>query len=121
MESGEGKEEGRGMRRGWEGRKKMGVKDRCGEERRKAGRGRKKEKGQGREEKRKTAMGTEKERKTSTGLPVSTHTVSLSLPAGWCGFQSVFAKHSAPSLTGASKNLLLLSSYKPTSLHQCRE
>lgn len=62
------------------GRKKMGVKDRRGEGRWKAGEeGKRRKDKEGREEKRKTAMGTEKERKTSTGLPVSTHTQSLSL------------------------------------------
>lgn len=96
MESGEGKEKGRGMRGGWGGRKKTGVKDGCGEGRRKAGRGREKEKGQGREGgKKEDSDGDREGKKDIHWSPrVHTHTVSLSPPAGWCGFQSVFAKHS---------------------------
>ena len=85
MESGEGKEKGRGMRGGGEGERRWAGRTGVGR-----GGGRRGEEGkrrkdkEGREEKRKTAMGTEKERKTSTGLPVSAHTQSLSLllPAG---------------------------------------
>ena len=101
----------------------MGVKDRCGEGQRKAGRGRKKEKGQGREGGKKEDSDGDREGKKDIHWPprVHTHSLSLSLLVGWSGFQSVFANHSASSLTGASKNLLLLSSYKPTSLCQCCE